>query len=399
MLKKIKSNLIIQLVLGVTFGIILGLIVPEKGMMIIMSIKNILGQIIFYSVPLVIIGFIAPSIAKLRSNASKMLGTAVMIAYTSSVGAASFACAAGYLIIPSLNITNKASHLKELPEIIFQFDIPAVMPVMTALILAFFLGLSVAWTKSSRFEKILTEFQDMILSIVNKIIIPILPFFIAGTFSSLAYEGTLTEHLPVFIKVIFIILIGHFIWLAVLYSIAGLISKKNPLEVIKHYLPSYLTAVGTMSSAATLPVSLKCANKSKVLNKKIVDFAIPLGATIHLCGSVLTETFFVMTVSKILYGQLPPMSSMITFVILLGIFAIGAPGVPGGTVMASLGLITSVLGFDQAGIALVLTIFAIQDSFGTACNVTGDGAIALMLTGIFKDDNKKLDTNAPEVSL
>ncbi|AZO95182.1 dicarboxylate/amino acid:cation symporter [Halocella sp. SP3-1] len=399
MLKKIKSNLVMKLILGVILGIILGLFASKEVMQIILTIKNILGQIIFYSVPLVIIGFIAPSIANLKSNASKMLGTAVLIAYVSSVGAAFFSCIAGYSIIPHLNINSQASNLKELPKIIFNLEIPAVMPVMTALVLALFLGLSVAWTKSSTFENVLNEFQNMILGIVNKIIIPILPFFIAGTFSSLAYEGTITEHLPVFVKIIFIILIGHFIWLTVLYLLGGFISKQNPLEVIRHYLPAYLTAVGTMSSAATLPVSLKCANKSKILNKKIVDFVIPLGATIHLCGSVLTETFFVMTVSQLLYGYIPPVSIMITFIVLLGIFAIGAPGVPGGTVMASLGLITSILGFDQSGVGLVLTIFAIQDSFGTACNVTGDGAIALMLTGIFRNRKKEINEVRETINL
>ncbi|MBV1821988.1 dicarboxylate/amino acid:cation symporter, partial [Bacteroidales bacterium MSK.15.36] len=188
--------------------------------------------------------------------------------------------------------------------------------------------------------------------------------------------------LPVFLIVIVLVLVGHFIWLTLLYGIGGAISKKNPMEVAKHYGPAYLTAVGTMSSAATLPIALKSAHKSSVLKKEIVDFAIPLCSTIHLCGSVLTETFFVMTVSQLVYGQLPPVGSMIQFIVLLGIFAIGAPGVPGGTVMASLGLITGILGFTDSAVALVLTIFALQDSFGTACNIAGDGAIALMLNGI-----------------
>ena len=176
--------------------------------------------------------------------------------------------------------------------------------------------------------------------------------------------------------------------MAILYGIGGLISKKNPKEVFKHYLPAYLTAVGTMSSAATMPVALKCARKSKVLDREVVDFTIPICSQIHLCGSVLTETFFVMTISQILYGEMPPLGTMILFIILLGVFAVGAPGVPGGTVMASLGIVTSVLGFDDTGVALLLSIFALQDSFGTACNITGDGAIALMLTGLFKKEKE-----------
>ncbi|MBP5169589.1 MAG: cation:dicarboxylase symporter family transporter, partial [Oscillospiraceae bacterium] len=170
-------------------------------------------------------------------------------------------------------------------------------------------------------------------------------------------------------------------WLAVLYLIAGAYSGKNPMEVLRHYGPAYLTAVGTMSSAATLSVALNGARKSKVLRRDMVDFGIPLFANIHLCGSVLTEVFFCMTISKMLYGQVPAPGTMIVFCLLLGIFAIGAPGVPGGTVMASLGLIIGVLGFDDSGTALMLAIFALQDSFGTACNVTGDGALTLILTG------------------
>jgi len=223
--------------------------------------------------------------------------------------------------------------------------------------------------------------EKRFLEIVQKIVIPILPVYIAFTFCSLAYEGTITKQAPIFISVILIVMAGHYIWMALLYTLAGIYSGRDPRGVIKHYGPAYLTAVGTMSSAATLAVALSCAKKAEPLRDDMVDFGIPLFANIHLCGSVLTEVFFVMTVSKILYGALPDMMTMVLFCVLLGVFAVGAPGVPGGTVMASLGLITGVLGFDATGTALMLTIFALQDSFGTACNVTGDGALTLMLTG------------------
>ena len=182
---------------------------------------------------------------------------------------------------------------------------------------------------------------------------------------------------------IIIVLIGHFIWMTLLYLIGGAVSKQNPLEVVKHYGPAYATAVGTMSSAATLPVALRCAHKSSVLPADIVDFAIPLGATTHLCGSVLTETFFAMTISQMLYGSVPSIGTMVLFSFLFGVFAVGAPGVPGGTVMASLGIVISILGFNEIGTGLLIAIFALQDSFGTACNVTGDGALALILRGVF----------------
>jgi len=202
----------------------------------------------------------------------------------------------------------------------------------------------------------------------------------------------ITRQLPAFLQVILIVIVGHFIWMALLYGLAGLYSRKNPLEVVKHYGPAYLTAVGTMSSAATLAVALRCADKSSALRKDMVAFGTPLFANIHLCGSVLTEVFFVMTVGKILYGEIPAVGTMVIFCLLLGIFAIGAPGVPGGTVMASLGLITGVLLFQNDGTALMLAIFALQDSFGTACNVTSDGALTLMLTG-YADKHGIEETN------
>ena len=319
-MKKLLKSLPVRLLIGVVLGMVIGLFANEAVMNVVVTIKYILGQVITFCVPLIIIGFIAPSITKMGNNASKMLGVALAIAYTSSIGAALMAMGAGYGLIPHLSIQSEVEGLKELPNVVFQLDIPQIMPVMSALV---------------------------------------------------------------------IVMAGHYIWLALLYGIAGAYSGKNPLEVLKYYGPAYLTAVGTMSSAATLAVALEGARKSKVLRKDMVNFGIPLFANIHLCGSVLTEVFFVMTVSKILYGELPSVGMMVLFCMLLGVFAIGAPGVPGGTVMASLGLITGVLLFDETGTALMLTIFALQDSFGTACNVTGDGALTLFLTGFAEKHHVK----------
>ena len=384
---KIKDSLILKLILGVGIGLVVGLYCNETVIGVIQSIKFILGQLISFTVPLIILGFIAPAITKMKSNASKMLGLMLMLAYFSSVGAALFSMVAGFILIPKMHIVPNVEGLKHLPELIFKVEIPPPFTVMTALVLALFLGLAVVWTQSENFERLLDEFNNIMLKIVYMIIIPILPFFIASTFATLAYEGGITKQLPVFLKVVIIVLIGHFIWLTVLYSIGGAVSGKNPFSLLKFYGPAYLTAVGTMSSAATLAVALQCAEKCKPLRKDMVQFGIPLFANIHLCGSVLTEVFFCMTVSKILYGTVPTPGTMILFCVLLGVFAIGAPGVPGGTVMASLGLITGVLGFGDSGTALMLTIFALQDSFGTACNVTGDGALTLILTGYTKRHN------------
>ncbi len=380
-MKKIWQSLPVRLLAGVLLGILAGLVANETFMNIIVTLKQVLGQVITFCVPLIVIGFIAPSITRLGKNASRMLGIALLIAYVSSVGAALFSTFAGYTLIPHLSIVSNAEGLKALPDVIFQLEIPQIMSVMSALVFSILMGLGVTWTGSVRTTEILEEFQQIVLQIVTKIIIPLLPLFIACTFCGLSYEGTITKQLPVFLKVIIIVMIGHYLWMTLLYVLAGLYSGKNPIEVVKHYGPAYITAVGTMSSAATLAVALRCAKKSSVLREDMVNFGIPLFANIHLCGSVLTEVFFVMTVSQILYGKIPSLGTMILFCLLLGIFAIGAPGVPGGTVMASLGLITGILLFDDTGTALMLTIFALQDSFGTACNVTGDGALTLMLTG------------------
>ena len=380
-MKKFFTSLPFILLMSVVAGILFGLVSNEAVMNVVVTVKHVLSQVIMFCVPLIIIGFIAPSITKLGSNVSRILGVAVVIAYISSIGAAFFSTAAGYAIIPSLSIVTNPDALIPLPDVIFELNIPQIMPVMSALVLSIMLGLAAVFTKAGTMIKLLDEFQKIVLAIVTKVVIPLLPIYIATTFWCLTYEGSITQQLPVFLIVILIVMVGHYIWLALLYGIAGAYSGKSPLEVIKHYGPAYLTAVGTMSSAATLAVSLQCANKSKVLRKDMVSFGVPLFANIHLCGSVLTEVFFCMAISQMLYGAMPTLGTMVLFCLLLGIFAIGAPGVPGGTVMASLGLVTGVLGFDPTGTALILTIFALQDSFGTACNVTGDGALTLFLTG------------------
>ena len=392
-MKKIFSSLPFRLLVGVVAGIIAGQLAGMESagavgtavMNVVVTVRFILSELINFCVPLIIIGFIAPSITRLGRSASRMLGVALFCAYTSSLLAALLSMAAGYGIIPHLSIVSEVEGLKELPEIVFQLEIPEIMSVMSALVLSVLLGLACTWTKAETMTNLLEEFQKIVLEIVTRVVIPLLPAFIGFTFCALSYEGTITKQLPVFIQVVLIVIVGHYLWMAVLYIAAGIYSKSNPLNVVKNYGPAYITAIGTMSSAATLAVALRCAKKSTPpLRDDMVDFGIPLFANIHLCGSVLTEVFFVMTVSKILYGNLPSPGTMVLFCVLLGVFAIGAPGVPGGTVMASLGLITGVLGFDGTGTALMLTIFALQDSFGTACNITGDGALTLILSGYAK---------------
>lgn len=392
MLQKFKESLLVRIAVAVVLGFLVGSVANESFMKVLVTLKYAVSQIINFCVPLIVLGFIAPSIVKMKSNASKMLGTMILLCYVSSVGAATFSMIAGYAIIPTFEIGAATETLRALPKVNIPLSLPPIMSVMTALVSAIFLGLSAVWTNSQTVAKLLEEVNEMVLSIVKKVIIPLLPVFIFSTFGGLAYEGAITKHLPIFGKVILLVIIGHFIWLALLYTIGGLVSKKNAFKLFKKMLPAYATAMGTMSSAATLPVALKCARESEVLDEEVSGFAISLGATTHLCGSVLTEVFFVMVVSQILYGTLPSLGALITFIFLLGVFAVGAPGIPGGTVMASLGIIISVLGFDATGTGLMLTIFALQDSFGTACNVTGDGALALIIDGLKNKAEKKLQT-------
>ena len=393
-LNSLPFRLLVALAAGIIVGLALsaadGTAVSNALINIIVTVKYIAGQFISFCVPLIIIGFIAPSITRLGNNASRMLIVALSIAYISSIGAAFFATGAGFAILPFLNISPEVDGLKELPPVVFELTIPQIMPVMSALFFSVMIGLAAAWNSSKLITGVLEEFQKIVLSIVTKMVIPVLPILIGCTFCTLSYEGSITKQLPIFLIIIVIVMIGHYVWLALLYGIAGVYSGRNPFNIIRNYGPAYMTAVGTMSSAATLSVALECAKKSEPpLRDDLVNFGIPLFANIHLCGSVMTETFFVMAVSKMLYGQFPSLGKMILFCLLLGVFAIGAPGVPGGTVMASLGLITGVLGFDETGTALMLTIFALQDSFGTACNVTGDGALTLFLTGYAEKHNIK----------
>ena len=378
---KLFKKLPFRLFMAIALGIGLGLVLPEGAMKVVVTLKYVLNQLITFCVPLIILGFIAPSISRLGCGATRILAVAVGIAYLSGLLASVLSMAGGYAIIPRIAIAADSTGLRQLPDFSFQLEIPQIMPVMSALVLSILIGIAAVWTKAEKINGILEEFQTIVIRIVEKVIIPLLPFFILTTFCCLSWEGSITRELPVFLIVILFVLAGHYLWLGVLYGAASLYARKSGLEVLRHYGPAYLTAIGTMSSAAALGIALKCAHKSKNLRRDMVDFGIPLFANIHLCGSVLTEVFFVMATSQVLYGQLPPLNKMILFVVLLGIFAVGAPGIPGGTVMASLGLITGILGFDAEGTALMLAVFALQDSFGTACNLTGDGALTLILTG------------------
>jgi len=390
-MKKLLSNTTIRLFLGVISGILVGLFATKSIISVILPIKHILGQIIFFLIPLIIFGFITPSITRLKRNASKLLGGSLLLAYVSCIGSASLAAFVGYKVIPLLDIVPVKGQAADLPEMLFRLDIPPLMSVLSALVFAFLVGLSVIWTKAAKIEEALYEFQGLIFAMVKKVLIPILPFFIAANFSILAYEGELASRLPVFLAILVVTVLCHLTWMSFLYISSGLYARVNPWKVLKYYGPVALTALGTQSSAASLGVAIEQTKKCPVLKNDIRDFAIPLFGNIHFPGSILDVVFLSLAVSQLLYGTMPNVTQMLIFIPLLGIFAIAAPGLPGGTLITSLGLIHAVLGIDDAGAALMITIFALLDSFGTTHNISSDGALTLVLSAY--SDKKNLDVS------
>lgn len=390
-IEKIFSNTTLRLLLAVLIGLGVGKLANETVISIILPIKHILGQIIFFLIPLLIFGFITPSITRLKRNASKLLSVAITLAYVSCIGSAILAAVAGYKLLPLFDIAPRAEVLNELPEMIFRLDIPPLMSILSALVLSFLLGLSIIWTGADRIEKALYEFQDLVFTMVKKFLIPLLPLFIAANFSVLAYEGALVSRFPVFFIILLITVLCHITWMTILYTSAGIYSGKNPWQVLKYYGPVALTALGTQSSAASLGSAIEQTKKSSVLRPDVRDFAIPLFGNIHFVGSILDVVFLSIAVSQLLHGTMPDLDRMFIFIPLLGIFAIAAPGLPGGTLITSLGLIHAVLGIDEAGTALMISIFALLDSFGTTHNITSDGALTLILSS-YADKHEEKNT-------
>jgi Na+/H+-dicarboxylate symporter len=389
-MRKFFSNMVFRLFLAVVLGLLAGRYAGETAIGIILPLKHVLGQVIFYLVPLIIVGFVTPSVTRLKKNASKILGISLLLIYVSTILSAVFAILAGYGSI-SLFDLQAAEAPRALPEMIFRLDIPPLMSVMSALALALTVGLAVVWTKAKKIEHLLYQFQDIVTALVHKVLIPVLPFFVFANFSVLSYEGAVTSQLPFFVVFILITVACNAAWVAFSYAAAGIYSGKNPWRVLKHYGPVILTAMGTQSSAASLGVAIEAARKSDLLDEDVRGFSIPFFANIHFCGSVLNIVFLVIVISQLLYGAIPSLDVLLLFILLLGIFAIGAPGLPGGTVVASLGLIQSVLGFDETATALLISVFALQDSFGTANNITSDGAMTLILSTFSRKRKLKVD--------
>lgn len=387
-MKSIFSNLLFRVFIAIVLGIVFGLYIPESVNRIFATFNAIFGEFLTFSIPLIIMGLIMPSIADLGKGAGKLLLITAAIAYGSTVFSGFMSYFAASSIFPSLlqtQIENTAALTETARELTpyFSIAIPPILDVMTALAFAFTVGLGLAYQEQSTLKSVVDDFKDIIMKLIERVIVPLLPLFILGIFANIAYSGKVYSILSVFLNIIGIIFVLHVLLLLIQYFIAGGIAGKNPIRALLTMMPAYFTALGTQSSAATIPVTLKQVKKNGV-SDKIAGFVVPLCATIHLSGSILKIVACAFAL-MLLHGQ--PIDYMIFtgFIFTLGIAMVAAPGVPGGAIMAAIAILQSVLGFDEEMIGLMIALYIAMDSFGTAGNITGDGAIALVVDKITKE--------------
>lgn len=375
---KFKFGLLPRIIVAIVLGVLIGSIATENIVRIFATFTSIFGNFLNFVVPLIILGFIAPGIAKLGKGSGKLLGISTLVAYSSTVIAGVFAFVAAMFVLPGFmegrTLTSLDDPEHALAQTFIDLEMAPLFGVMSALILAFLLGIGMASTGSKTMIAFFDEFQAIIEKTISVIIIPLLPFYIFGIFANMAYGGAVMEILSLFGIVFVLIIILHWLMLLLQYSTAGTLKKKNPFVLLKTMMPAYFTALGTQSSAATIPVTLRQTRKTGA-DERIADFSVPLFATIHLSGSTITLVSCAIGV-VLLTGQSPDFGSFFPFILMLGVTMIAAPGVPGGAVMAAIGLLQSMLGFDETMVALMIALYMAQDSFGTAANVTGDGALA-----------------------
>lgn len=384
-MKKLLNNLLFQVVLAIVLGIFAGFILPEAVARIFATFNGIFAELLNFLIPLIIVGLIVPSIAKLGQAAGKLLIATVLIAYGSTLFSGFSSYFASMAIFPSMladqtqqmDVTQTARSLAPFFEIKF----PPFFDVMPALVFSFLLGIGLSKMRDSTLEKVAVDFETVITFLIQSVIIPCLPIFIFGIFLNMSYSGQVATILHVFLKIIAIIFLMHIVLLLIQFTFAGILVKKNPIKLLLGMMPAYFTALGTQSSAATIPVTLAQAKKLGV-SEDIANFSIPLCATIHLAGSTLKIVSCVIAL-MLLQGIPFDFMQMAGFICMLGIAMVAAPGVPGGAIMAAIGIIASMLGFNAENQALMIALYIAMDSFGTACNVTGDGAISIILERYF----------------
>lgn len=379
-MKRLKIGLLTKIIIAIASGIVTGLFAPEWLVRIFITFNGIFSQFLSFAIPLIIIGLIVPAISDIGKTAGRLLLLTVAIAYGSTIFSGMVSYLTGALVFPEMidgkGLSDSVGTETGLAPF-FSISIPPVMGVMTALILAFTLGLGLAAIDSRSLKDVMHDFEQVIIKTIKTAIIPLLPLYIFGIFLDMTYDGQVFSILTVFIKIIGIIFLIHIGILILQFSIAGIFARKNPFRMLWNMLPAYFTALGTQSSAATIPVTLEQAKKNGV-SEDIAGFTIPLCSTIHMSGSTLK--IVACALALMIMKDMPYDFGMFAgFILMLGITMVAAPGVPGGAIMASLGLLQSMLGFDQECQALMIALYIAMDSFGTACNVTGDGAIAVII--------------------
>lgn len=388
--KKGGLGLLMKLVIAIILGLVVGSAAQSADLPLIIRIgatfNSIFGSFLGFCIPLIILGFVTAGIADLGDGAGKTLALTAFLAYLSTLIAGSLAYVVDSALFPSflkagsIVLENAQNAEDTMLGGLFKIDMPPVFGVMTALILSFVLGLGIAVTKNHLLRDIAVGFQAIIEKLISSVIIPLLPFHIYGIFANLTYAGTVAEIMSVFAKVFLIIIALHIAVIVFQFFVAGTFARRNPFTMIRNMIPAYMTAIGTQSSAATIPVTLQCTLRNGV-DEKIAGFVIPLCATIHLSGSTITLTSCSIAV-MMLNGWEISAGQMISFIMMLGVTMVAAPGVPGGAVMAALGILSSMLGFNDSMLTLMIALYIAQDSFGTACNVTGDGAIAVLMNAV-----------------
>ena len=376
-MKALRLGLLPRIIIAIALGIGLGLIVPDGVTRLFLTFNAIFSQFLDFAIPLIIVALVAEAIGSIGHSAGKMLLLTVAIAYGSTVFSGYLAYFTGNAIFPQLIEAGQVDQLQAGAEALtpyFTISMPPVMGVMTALILAFILGLGVANLQSTALKNVIIDVKDIVSGVIEKVIIPL---YILGIFMEMASSGKVVSVLVVFIKIIGVIFVLHIFLLLLQFTIAGLVQRKNPLRLLLNMLPAYFTALGTASSAATIPVTLAQTKKNGV-SDGVASFTIPLCATIHLSGSTLKIVSCALALI-LMRGGAYDLGMFTHFILLLGVTMVAAPGVPGGAIMAALAILQSILGFTVEEQALMISLYITMDSFGTACNVTGDGAIALVV--------------------
>jgi Na+/H+-dicarboxylate symporter len=389
-MKRLRIGLLARILIAIALGILMGKLLPVWSVRLFVTINAIFGEFLNFSIPLIILGLVTVAIADIGQRAGKLLLTTVVIAYGATVLSGYISYFTGSLLFPSM-ITPGSLPMDTAGDAslkpFFTVTIPPLMNVMTALVLAFSLGLGLSRLQGNTSKAVARDFRDIVTMMITGVIIPLLPLYIFGIFLNMTYSGQVYSILLVFIRIIAVIFGIHLFVLLLQFTIAGAVVRRNPLKLLGRMMPAYFTALGTQSSAATIPVTLAQTIKNGV-SARIAGFVIPLCATIHMSGSMLK--IVACALALMMMTGMPHTASLFSgFIFLLAITMVAAPGVPGGAIMAALGVLQSVLGFDEGMQALIIALYIAMDSFGTACNVTGDGAIALIIDRISTEEEEK----------